>query len=501
MKYDAIILTDTTDVWRTKPLGAYVIANALRQANYSCLVIDHFTKMTKEKLFHFLEKFIGNNTVFVGYSSSLLFSVDVKFQYLGIDLNYFTEINQHIKQISNKTKIVFGGAYTPKFSEFTLKNKKNLGVDYLIHGYSEGMIVEFMKNQREGKSQKFSNKNYGLYEINYDFRGDSFNFCDETFQWHDDDLIFDGEALPIELSRGCIFKCKFCAYPLLGKNKNDFTYLKTEENILSEVLSNYDRFKTLNYIIIDDTFNERTEKLVSLLRVRDKSKLNLSFVGYNRLDLVHRFPEQISLFKDLNFIGQHYGIETFNYESQKIIGKGLKESDATETLLKIKNSMNCVNISSSFILGLPKENIKTFNDWFRRVTDNDYPLDSIQLHTLRLSETTHTKSEFFNNPSKHGYTFIESDVTDNFSEKIWKNEYWSFNDCHKIVEPLKKQLIKTGRNKITSMHSIGLSSLVEDNNLLSVLNLPLKDVIHDDFFIKTYTQRIEKYVDRLENLN
>ena len=94
MKYDAIILTDTKELYRIRPLGAYVIANSLRQAGYSCLVIDHFTEIKKEKLFHFLENFIGENTVFVGYSSSLLFNSDGKFQYLGVDSDYFVEINQ-----------------------------------------------------------------------------------------------------------------------------------------------------------------------------------------------------------------------------------------------------------------------------------------------------------------------------------------------------------------------------------------------------------------------
>jgi radical SAM superfamily enzyme YgiQ (UPF0313 family) len=500
MKYDAIILTDTKESFRVKPLGAYVIANSLRQAGYSCLVVDHFTEIKKEKLFYFLESFIGDNTVFVGYSSSLLYTTDGKFQYLGVDSKYFVEINQYIKKLNNKTKIVFGGAYTPKLSEFTLKNKNNLGVDYLIHGYAEAMIVDFMKNERAGKSQKFSKKNYGLYEINYDFRGDSFKFCDEKFNWHNDDFIFEGEALPLELSRGCIFKCKFCAYPLLGKNKNDFTYLKTEENILSEILSNYDRFKTLNYQIIDDTFNERTDKLETLLRVRDKSKLNLNFVGYNRLDLIHRFPEQISLFKDLNFRGHLFGIETFNYESSKIIGKGLREADATETLYKIKKSLGeKVNLSAAFIIGLPKENMKTFYDWFMRVAKEDYPIDTIYLNALWLSETTHTKSEFFNNPSKYGYTFVEKNLTENFSGRIWKNEYWSFDDCQRLMKDIEYHIRKNGRNKISSFYSIGFSSLSEGNNLESLLNIPFKN-LDFDFFRKKHSERVEKYVDRLESL-
>jgi radical SAM superfamily enzyme YgiQ (UPF0313 family) len=499
MKYDAIILTDTKTSHRVKPLGAYVIANALRQAGYSCLVIDHFTQIKKEKLFYFLQSFIGDNTIFVGYSSTLLMSkIDEKYQYLGVDVDYFSEINQHIKKLNPKIKIIFGGGYSKKFSQFCIENKNNLEVDYLIHGYSESMIVDFMIRQKEGKTQKFSKKNYGLYEIDYDFKGDSFKFCDEKFEWHNDDLIFEKESLPIELSRGCIFKCKFCAYPLLGKNKNDLTYIKTEENVLSEILSNYERFKTLNYQIIDDTFNERTDKLETLLRVRDKSKLDLKFVGYNRLDLIHRFPEQISLFKDLNFVGHFFGIETFNYESSKIIGKGLREVNATETLFKIKASMNIVNIATGFIVGLPKETMSTFYDWFMRVAKDNYPIDSFIINPLFLQQTTHTSSEMFNDPSKYGYTFVEDKkYSGSYLQTTWKNDYWSFEDCKKIVNDIRSLLYKNGRNKTSSFVSMGLTS--DDGDLISVLNIPERE-LDLQFYEKRLSEKIEKYVDRLESL-
>lgn len=497
MKYDAIILTDTKTPHRVRPLGAYVIANSLREKGYTCLVIDFFTHMKKEKLLGFLEKFIGENTVFVGYSSSLLLNSDSKFQYLGVGVNYFIEINSCIKKLNSKTKIVFGGAYASHLSDYCLKNQDNLGVDYLMHGYSESMIVDFVERCKKGLSQKFSKKNYGLYEIEYDYEGKSFDFCDKKHFWHNDDLIFDGESLPLELSRGCIFKCKFCAYPLLGKNKNDFTYLKTEENILEEILSNYDRFKTLNYQIIDDTFNERTEKLEILLRVRDRSKLDLTFVGYNRLDLIHRFPEQISLFKNLNFRGHFFGIESFNHESAKIIGKGLKEVHATETLLKIKESLDKVNITAGFILGLPKETMKTFSDWFSKVFQPDYPIDSIILNPLWISKTTHTKSEFFNNPEKYGYSFEKKNFSDMYESPTWRNQYWSQQDCANVVNDLRKVLKESGRNKLSAFYSIGLCSLEKD--FYSFLNVASKNIDYEYYEKKLY-EKVDEYVAKLESL-
>ena len=498
MKYDAIILTDAKNLYRVRPLGAYVIANSLRKKGYSCLVIDHFTEIEKDKLFNLLDKFVGDNTAFVGYSSSLLLNSDGKFQYLGVEIDYFQKINQKVKSINAKTKIIFGGAYTNNLSEYCRESKNNLEVDYLIHGYSETMIIDFMKNYREGKSQKFSKKNYGLYEIDYDHKGNSFNFCDESFSWNNEDFIFEKETLPLELSRGCIFKCKFCAYPLLGKNKNDLSYLKTEETILKEVLHNYENYKTLNYQIIDDTFNERTDKLEMLLRVRDKSKLDLSFVGYNRLDLIRRFPEQIGLFKDLNFKSHFFGIETFNYESSKIIGKGLKFEHATETLLKIKESMQeKVSITCGFILGLPKETIHTFSDWFLKIVKDDYPIDHINLNSLWISETTHTKSDFFSNPKQFGYSFYDKKFSDTYSVPIWKNENWNQEVCQKIVDDFRYKLTTSGRNKVTGFHAIGYLSL--GGELDDILNIRQKDVNYS-FYNEKHLERIQKYVAKLEGL-
>jgi radical SAM superfamily enzyme YgiQ (UPF0313 family) len=39
------------------------------------------------------------------------------------------------------------------------------------------------------------------------------------------------KVLPIEIARGCIFKCKFCSYPLNGKQNLDFRYFSSMELI------------------------------------------------------------------------------------------------------------------------------------------------------------------------------------------------------------------------------------------------------------------------------
>ena len=54
--YDAVIFTDVTDtVTIYKAIGAYKIANTLRQQGYSCLVVDHLHAFTLDEI-----KEVGN---------------------------------------------------------------------------------------------------------------------------------------------------------------------------------------------------------------------------------------------------------------------------------------------------------------------------------------------------------------------------------------------------------------------------------------------------------
>jgi hypothetical protein len=490
MTYNAIIFTDTRQVLKVRALGAYVIADTLRTNGYTALVIDHFIHIDIKIILNLISKFVGKETFFVGYSSSLFQSSKDPVEFLGRPPLELEAINKLIKLINPNTQIIFGGAYSKLLCKVNLKHRKNFGIDYAMHGYSEGMIVDFIKNCETNQPQRISNKYNDLKEIDYDLKGDSFNYRDSRHSWHATDFIEDEEALPIEISRGCIFKCKFCAYPLLGKRKDDNSYIKHEETLLTEFLENYEKYKTLNYMIVDDTFNERIDKIEMMVRVRDRSKLNLSFTGYNRLDLIHRKPEQLQLLKDMNFVGHLFGIESLNHQSAKIIGKGMQPEHVHETLYKIKELFNGnVSLTGSFIIGLPYETQETFQKWFDEISSPDYPLDRINIRVLALAENTHSKSEFLSNPERYGY-----DIS---SPNNWKNSSWDRNTCDTIAEACNTKLIDSGKNKMGSMISVAASSFGFDFH--TIAKTSEKD-FNPDKFQKLLNVKRETYINKLRNL-
>jgi len=454
MNYHGILLTDTV-VYRRRirPLGAYRIAAELRKFGYNILVIDMFSSVELPDFYALLDNLISDDTLFVGYSSSL-FALTRSNGVFGNSPISLGAINSYIKTINPKIKVIYGGSNSKELVRFNQKNNDNLGIDYVMHGYSEHMIVEFVNNLKNSKSQKFSNVHNRLYEIDYDYKGECYDFHNSWHEWHETDFISEGESLPLEVARGCIFKCKFCNYPLLGKNSHDMSYFKKEENLLREITTNYEKFKTLNYFIVDDTFNERTDKIEMMLRVRDKSKLDLSFVGYNRIELMARKKEQIPLLKDLNFMGFLFGLESLHFPSAKAIGKGIHLSEVISTVDRLRTVFNDkISITTNILVGLPHETKDTINATIPMYSNELAGIDRITFSGLVITNQTHGESEFFKNPEKYGYKVLPK------NDGSWVSDHWSSKECTFIAKHLQDRLEFSKRNKMGPMAAMGLQSL------------------------------------------
>ena len=491
MTFHAIILTDVITEYRTKPLGAYTVANVLRMQGYKVLVIDYISKIDIQELLSLLKKFITKDTMFLGYSSSFLYNNLTK-NLFPIPYNDIRLINQTAKDLNPSISVLLGGSYARGLTMYNFENKDTLGFTHVMYGFSEVMIVDFIKSLEQKITPRFTNKYYGLYIIDYNVTSDGFDFKNYKHTWDDSDFVFQNETLPIEIGRGCIFKCKFCAYPLIGKDPRDTSYIRDEEVVLAEVLENYERFKTTTYLIVDDTFNERDEKLELLLRVRDRSKIDLNFTGYNRIDLIARRPQQLPMLKDLNFNGLFFGIESMNHESAKSIGKGINPAEITETLHKIRDAFNNkVTISAGFIIGLPYETRETFYKWFREVSDPNYPIDSVILTFLSIYKTSTSSSDFYDNPKKFGYTLRSA-------QGRWKNDIWDSEICESIAIEERRNMIINSRLTLSNFEIASLP----------ILGYPFDTMLKTKYlfyqqsdYIKRKQSVTTEYFNKLKNLS
>lgn len=492
MTYDIIIFTDmAVQYGHVKPLGAYRIASELRSHGYSVKVVDFVGKimLNKELFIALLDKLIGSNTLFLGWSSTFFGDYlnfdrkdmsgecksvatfnpartsDDPFMY-PIEEEKFAEWLRRIKEKFTNIKIVYGGAYAVANADLVDE------IDYVVCGLADTSVVDLANHLKNKTPLKYRPSMKHRWKIiDYDTVGASYDFKNSLTTFEQTDHVFHGDTLIIETSRGCMFKCKFCSYPLLGRKKTDPDYHRSKECLIQELKHNWENFGTNKYVITDDTFNETTGKLESLLRVRDALGIDLQFTSYLRIDIINRFPEQIKLLKDLGFKGAYFGIESFNDRSSASIGKGIPSIKVKETLYKLKDIMgNKFNTTLGLIVGLPYETPDTLAKGMEWVLDLESPVDSFTLFALKIRNSVFP-SEFLKNYANYGYQLDNSGS--------WYNKTWSLKDCIELSEHYNKIGFNSGKQKLTNQFLFYLSVYGYDMNELK--DIPLKELDWNKF--------------------
>lgn len=446
--YDIILFTEGSDhgFKLVRPLGAYSVATALRQNGFKVFVLNNFTHfIEKGNINQIIDKLIGPNTLWAGFSSTLfvrrktdMASVeDTKHARYSHKLNYLwhwpttdekmTSMIDHIK--SKGVKIVYGGTMGEQNLETV-----SPWVDYYVRGMGETHAVDLSFHLRDGKDlPRFRVHKNKTYILDYDKDGIQFDFRNHVFKYEPYDFWYKDDAMGIEFGRGCIFKCKFCSYPLIGKHKKDISYLKTKESIKAELLNNYKMFGTHRYMIMDDTFNEQTAKLEVIAdaidELKDEVPEEFIFGGFIRVDLIVRFPEQIELLERIGMRSWFLGIESLNHMAAKTIGKGCPKEKVYETIRKCREVMKGrLSVQAGFIVGLPYDDRETIDAWTSELYDNDC-FDSYAFTPLILGGT----SELSLNPERYGY------VVDKEARK-WTSKDWTSDEVGEYTRNLHDTL-------------------------------------------------------------
>ncbi len=427
-----IICAGISFIATMRPVGAFQIAAVLRKQGYTVQVIDnwpHIAKRGPEVVKKVLDHFTTKDTLWIGFSSTWFKKLagaetgqpynltgQASSMYKNVDellTNTYIfddaeleEIKASVRAKSPKCQFVLGGGRAPLGR---LVRRPGF-IDCFIEGFADTTVVEYTKFiQGKNPFLPYVKNSDGSISITHDHKASRFDYNNDKFSWHENDLVRQGEALPMEIARGCIFNCNFCAYPLNGRKKLD--YLKDPAIIRAQFEENYDRFKTTHYWLLDDTFNDSPEKLQILYdEVFSKLSFKINFNAFMRLDLMAAHPHTIDLIAESGAGGLSFGIETLNYEANKSIGKGITKEKIIDTLHKINAKMPKGSlIDSQFIIGLPYETPDTAREWITEVTSPEFPLGNAKIHLLSMHPFKGLENVWISNfekyPEKYGYTF------------------------------------------------------------------------------------------------
>lgn len=442
------LLFNVTDRAWARQAGPYRIAHYLREHGWKVEVIDFGQSWTFEQLQQLARSRIDKNTKFIGFSQlfSDAWSDDIE--------NFCAWVKKEYPGVV----LISGSGVTPKV--------KALFIDYHVQGFGEHGLMELLKwlfsNGPRPRFNLISVNNAKLISANDQYP--SYPMKSLMIKYQDNDFIDSNEWLTIEFSRGCKFSCAFCNFPILGV-KGDYT--RDAEDFREHIMDAYDKFGVTQYIVSDDTFNDRTEKITKFADVVQSLPFVPFFAGFIRADLIISRPRDREELLRMNFLAHHYGIESFNHTATKAIGKGMHPDKIKEGLLDVRkyflnNGRKIYRNTSSFIVGLPgetKEDIQNMFSWIKEYYQGEsfviYPLEipvgeldatsklSINYKDYGYTEMTDAEVEI----STSNVTFESQRHTGalrRLDTIFWQNEHMNFMDAQNFVNNFWLDLKKSG---------------------------------------------------------
>ena len=422
--------------------GAHRIASLLRQKQISTEVFDFYLDWTIDELKQVIDIQLDKPTLFIGISCSLMFD--------GVE--NFTIIRDYIRSKDPKVPIVIGGFHTTQ--------KGFDGADWYVEGYGEYATLALV-DYLQGKTTdiKFEIDDHGRKVIYTKEHYPVNKLTSLITEYTPGDFIAPTETLSIETARGCVFKCKFCSFQLLGKSRLD--YLRDSDEIRAEFITNYERYDTTKYIVTEDTFNDTDEKVDMLYNIVKSLPFKLEFMGYLRADLLASKPDNLRKLVECGFTSMHFGIETFNDHAGKIIGKGMSGNKLKRALIKFKKDYPQIYTNGTFIIGLPGESSEEIRDTAKWVLESK-TLDFWTFNPLMIPVKNKLiySSEFTDNYLMYGYSKMTAEQIANyatdesrllFANKVlpyiiqWKNQYFDYYiaaelaiELNQLADPYKK---------------------------------------------------------------
>lgn len=343
-------LMETSVQWKTfvspiAPLGIASIAAFIEQQGIEVKIIDQVArKMPNVRLLSEIKSYAPD---VIGFSCLTLVMSNVKI--LSDEIRKFTD-----------AVIVLGNIHPTLFADELLKRKI---ADVVVRGEGEVTTFELIK------ALKHKNTLHEVKGISFREKESVFHAADRGFieeldslpypAWHlfdlkyyvDSPMLMVGKevALPISGSRGCEYRCTFCAQDKMYPKPR---YRKTSA-IIKELEFMHEKFKVKNFGFIDANFPHSIDFGMQFCSELIESRLNkkIRWGTETRVDLVNELLLERMKEAGVNLI--LFGFESGNGLMMQRIDKGASLKQA-RSMMKAAKKLK-IHTLGLFILGLPGE--------------------------------------------------------------------------------------------------------------------------------------------------
>ena len=353
---------------------------------------------------------------------------------------YCTNINRVYKVAENlkkflDTKIVLGGAQATLDPVKTISNEN---IDFVICGEGETGLAWLLKSFEKENLPGIPGlvyKDEGEIKINK--KGDLIKNLDEIpiparhlvpmEKYHSSANLRGKRTLNIVTSRGCPYRCAYCAGPLIFGKTHRFHSVK---RVIEEIKLLKERYKADSIQFFDETFTINRKRVIELCDEIIREKLGLEWSCFTRANLVDR--ELLRKMKQAGCYLIFYGLESGVRRLLDLIQKDITLEQSEEAVRMTHEAG--IETWASFMLGLPsetKEDTEQTIDFAIKVNPTfvqfpiTTPFPGTRLYDLALKYGK-LKTDWENFTTWDKVVFISNGRTEKEIEKAVKKAYRRF---------------------------------------------------------------------------
>lgn len=341
-----------------------------------------------------------------------------------------------VKEVASDLPVVIGGPHAYIFPTETAGLQ---GVDFVLTGEGEKnffLLLEHLYSDRNfdsvpglvynQKGNLFQNPPARLIE---DL--DEVPFPDRTLSPYNKYTSVVARRKPITTmitSRGCPYRCSFCARPHLGKRFR----MRSAQNVVNE-MEECIKLGIREFLIYDDTFTVNRKRVMDVCDEIVRRKLDIGWDIRARVDSVDE--EMLEKLNEANCERIHYGVESGTEKILNVLSKGISTDQARKAIKETKKAG--IQTLAYFMIGSPTE---TREDILKTM---DFALELAPDFVHITITTPFPATEIYERGLKQGV--FKNDYWREFASAPrpgFRPPYWNEHLCDEELQDLLKSFYK-----------------------------------------------------------